>query len=116
MGKITYTRGTTYKITHRYTAPEFLGVTLLFTVKTVPSDEDITDVTTSIMTPKTVAMGGASFPQSTVITIDPEDVAVTVDPAKNYAYSLKVIDSNGDEYAVDSGSFILNAISTNRLS
>jgi hypothetical protein len=115
MGKLTYTRGTTYYLTHTYTAPQYLGVTLIFTVKTAANDSDSTDVTNSIMTPKRISMTGSTFPQTTVIKINPADVASTVVP-NNYYYSIKVIDSNGDEYPCDSGSFTLKAITTNETS
>lgn len=112
MGKITYNRGTTYRLTHKYTAPTYFGENLIFTVKTVENDDDATDTTNIIMTPKEVAMSGSSFPQTTEIVIDPPDVAVTVDPG-TYFYSIKVFDSNGDEYIADSGKFILTAVPTN---
>ncbi len=112
--KILYTRGTTYKLTHTYTAPTYLGVTLLFTVKNAKYDSDVTDVTNSIMTPKTLSMSGSTFPQTTTITINPSDIADTVVPA-TYYYSLKVIDSSGAEYKCDSGTFVLEGITTNRL-
>lgn len=115
MGKITYTRGTTYSLTHTYTAPVFFGVTLLFTVKTVSNDSDVTDLSDVVMAPKDITMSGSSFPQTTTFSINPTDVATTVAPA-TYFYSLKVIDSNGDEYVADSGTFILKAITTNRTS
>lgn len=113
MGKLTYTRGTTYRITHSYTAPTYLGATLYFTVKTSEFNTDATDVSEAVMTPKTIVMSGSVFPQTTTITIAPTDVATSVEPG-DYFYSIKVVDSNGDEYVVDSGQFILQAVTTNR--
>jgi hypothetical protein len=113
--KITYTRGTTYLLTHTFTAPQYLGAKLLFTIKNVANDTDVTDTTNSIITPKTIVMSGSTFPQTTVITISPTDIAATVAPG-TYYYSLKVIDSNGGEYLGDSGQFVLKATSTNRTS
>lgn len=116
MGKITYTRGTTYSLTHTYTAPEYLGVTLLFTVKTIQNDSDASDTTNAVMPPKSVDMSGDSFPQTTVVTINPDDVALTMAPANNYYYSIKVIDSDGQEFMADQGTFVLNAYPTNEIS
>lgn len=110
---INYTRGTTYVISFTYTAPTYLGETLLFTVKDVPYDTDATDVSNSIMTPKTISMTGTSFPQTVEVPIAPTDVADTVNPGK-YFYSAKVVDTNGGEYIIASGPFVLSATSTNR--
>jgi hypothetical protein len=115
MGKLTYTRGTTYYLTHTYTAPTYLGATLIFTVKTVQNDTDATDVTNAVLTPKKITMTGSTFPQTTQIKISPTDVPSTIAPG-NYYYSIKVIDSNGDEYPCDSGQFTLKAITTNETS
>lgn len=112
MGKIAYTRNTTYTITHEYTAPTYLGTNLRFTVKSVQNDTDPTDVTNSILTPKNISMSGSSFPQSTTITIAPTDIAVTQLPG-TYYYSIKIFDSNSGEYVVDSGTFVMTASSTN---
>jgi len=109
---ITYTRGTTYNLTHTYTAPEYLGATLIFTVKTVPNDTDITDLTNAVLTPKVIAMSGSSFPQTTAVTINPPDVPVTMVPG-NYYYSIKIIDTDGEEFIAVSGSFVLKAVPTN---
>lgn len=109
---IIYTRGTTYKITHTYTAPTYLGATLYFTVKKVANDSDATDTTNAVLPPKVITMTGSTFPQTTTITIAPSDVPVTVAPGK-YFYSIKVKDTNGGEYVADSGIFTLEAITTN---
>lgn len=109
---ITYVRGTTYNLTHTYTAPEYLGATLIFTVKTVRNDNDITDLTNAVLTPKTITMSGSSFPQTTNIAINPGDVAVTQNPG-NFFYSIKVIDTDGEEFVVVNGSFVLQAVPTN---
>jgi len=111
---LTYTRGTSYAATHTYVAPVYLGATLLFTVKSVPNDTDITDTTNAIMTPKVITMSGSSFPQTTVIQINPADVSVDTEPGKYY-YSIKVIDTAGKEYAAASGVFNLEAITTNEI-
>lgn len=111
---ITYTRGTSYAVTHNYTAPQYLGATLIFTVKTVQNDTDITDLTNAIMAPKVITMSGSSFPQSTVIQMNPGDVSVDTAPGKCY-YSIKVIDTQGKEYPVASGVFNLVAITTNEI-
>ena len=113
MSQIIYNRGTTYSLTHLYTAPIYFGSTLYFTVKNVEYDADTTDITNSIMTPKTATMTGSSFPQTTIVTILPTDIADTV-PPQDYFYSLKVKDSTGAEYLADSGTFTLNASTTNR--
>lgn len=112
---ITYTRGTTYGLTHTYTAPTYLGAILIFTVKTVPNDTDHTDLTNAVMTPKRVTMTGSTFPQTTSITINPNDVAVTTEPGKCY-YSIKVIDTQGEEFIVVKGVFNLEATTTNETS
>lgn len=112
---ITYTRGTTYNLTHTYTAPTYLGATLIFTVKTVQNDTDNTDLTNAVMTPKKITMTGSTFPQTTPITIHPTDVAVTMAPGK-YFYSIKVIDTQGEEFIVASGTFNLEAVTTNETS
>ena len=112
---LTYTRGTTYNLTHTYTAPTYLGATLIFTVKNVPNDSDETDLTNALFTPKHVTMSGSSFPQTTPITINPTDVAVTMQPGKYY-YSVKVIDTEGEEFVVATGTFTLVAATTNETS
>jgi hypothetical protein len=109
---ITYTRGTTYNLTHTYSAPQYLGSHLIFTVKTVKNDSDITDLTNAVMTPKVLAMSGSSFPQTTAIVIEPGDVPVTMEPG-NYFYSIKVVDTDGEEFIAVSGSFVLVAVPTN---
>lgn len=111
---LTYTRGTTYNLTHTYTAPEYLGATLIFTAKTVANDTDITDLTNAIMAPKIITMSGSSFPQTTNIAINPGDVAVTQIPGKFY-YSIKIIDTDGEEYIVAQGRFNLVAYTTNEI-
>jgi hypothetical protein len=116
MGKIVYTRGTTYYLTVNYTAPTYLGTKVFFTAKNTKYDSDATDATNAIFTPKTASMSGSSFPQSVTLKISPGDVALTVAPSANYSYSVKVLDSNGDEYLIDSGVFVLQAITTNETS
>lgn len=82
-------------------------------MKNLEYDDDVTDVTNSIMTPKTLTMSGSTFPQTTVVTILPTDIADSVIP-NDYYYSLKVKDTTGAEYLADSGTFTLNASTTNR--
>jgi hypothetical protein len=106
---INYTRGTTYNLTHTYVAPQYFGANLIFTVKTVKNDTDITDLTNAVMTPKIIPMTGTSFPQSTHIAIE-----VTMEPG-NYYYSIKVVDTDGQEFIAVSGSFVLAAVSTNEI-
>jgi hypothetical protein len=111
--KLTYARGSTYAITHNYTAPTYLGQTLYFVVKSVPNDTDVTDMTNVIMAPKVITMSGSTFPQTTTITIVPTDVAVSMEPG-NYFYSIKVKDTNADEYVcVLSAPFVLTASTVN---
>jgi hypothetical protein len=71
------------------------------------------DTANAVMTPKKITMTGSTFPQTTTITIAPTDVAISVAPSKNYSYSIKVIDSTGAEYLCQSGTFILQASTTN---
>lgn len=110
--KITYPRTTTYTITHNYTGP-YLGATLYFTVKSTPYDSDPTDITDSLLTPKNITMSGSTFPQTTIITINPSDIADTVAPG-NYYYDIKVLDTNSDVYLCTSGTFVLTASPNNR--
>lgn len=112
---IEYIRGTTYHITHTYTAPTYLGATLLFGVKSVQDDTDPTDATNAIMTYKRISMTGSAFPQTTDIAINPTDVAVTVAPGKYY-YTIKVIDTQGQEFVVAQGTFTLEASTINKTS
>jgi hypothetical protein len=111
---ITYTRGTTYNITHNYTALTYLGTYLIFTVKKVQNDSDITDTTNQILAPKIIPINGTTFPQTTTISINPGDIPVTVGPG-NYYYSIKVFDSAGGQYITQSGSFVLKASTTNEI-
>ena len=113
---ISYTRGTSYALTHTYTAPQYLGEYLIFTVKTVQNDTDNTDLTNAVMPPKVIAMSGSSFPQSTNISIAPTDVEVTMPPNNRYYWSIKVIDTSGAEYIAAQGTFALVAYTTNEMS
>lgn len=108
---ITYTRGTTYSLTHNYTGPA-LGVTLYFVVKSVANDIDASDTANSLFTPKSISMTGSTFPQITNIVISPTDVSVAKTPGTWY-YSLKVKDASGHQYECDAGTFTLNAITVN---
>lgn len=112
MADLEYNRGTTYSFTFNYNPP--VGApdaeTALFTVKT-EIDNDITDLTNNILTPKNVAMTD----NSCVITIDPGDVGMAHDPAKNYVWDIKVIDTDGNIYPAVSGKFKLDVTATNRI-
>lgn len=111
--KITYNRGTTFNITHHYEKngiPSSAGVTLLFTVKP-EIDNDITDANAIIK--KNVNMSGST----NVITINPADVADTVDDGP-YIYDMKVIEAVGPPatiYPAGSGKFVLDVTATNRI-
>lgn len=112
MATLSYVRGTTYKMTFNYTpadgAPD--GATALFTVKT-EIDNDITDTENDILTPKNVAMTD----NSCEIEIEPGDVGMTHDPARNYVWDIKVIDEDGNIYPAVSGKFQLDVTATNRI-
>lgn len=113
MGKLTYSRNTTYGIQHTYQkngVNSTDGVTLFFTVKATQNDSDAGDSTAIIS--KTIAMSGAV----TSFTIDPPDVADTVNPGK-YFYDFKVKEAGTSPLVIhqcDSGTFILEAEPTNR--
>jgi hypothetical protein len=112
MGKITYERGTRATWTHKYLVngvAATTGTTLLFTVKKAANDTDATDTTAIIK--KNITMSGST----NVITILESDVAPTVAPGQ-YHYSIKVVDSVSGPLLADSGTFILNADTTNRTS
>lgn len=112
MAKLSYRRGTTYNITYNYTPPTGApdGAKALFSAKT-QIDDDPTDTVNAIMTPKNVVMTN----NSCVITIKPNDVADTIDAAKNYFFDIKVLDANGDVWPGVSGTFELDVTATNRL-
>ena len=113
MGRIAYTRNTTYTITYTYQVNGVnatTGQTLMFTVKPSPGyDTDSTDTTNSLIK-KDVSMSGN--PTNT-ITINPTDIADTVLPG-TYYYDIKILDQSGAIYLGDSGQFILTATATNR--
>jgi hypothetical protein len=110
---MTYVRSTTFKFTHTYQkngVNSSDGISLLFTVKPTEFDSDASD-STAILT-KTVAMTGAT----TVVTIDPTDIADTVAPG-DYFFSIHIKESNGPPaviYPGISGTFKLVGDSTNR--
>lgn len=111
--KITYARGSSYAITHTYTAPTYLGSILYFVVKSVANDTDVSDTTNTIMPAKVISMTGSTFPQTTTITINPTDVPVSAPPG-NYFYSIKVKDTTSKEYiCVLSAPFVLTASTVN---
>ena len=110
MGKIEYTRSTTMAITHTYRKngeDSDAGQTLFFTVKADKYDSDETDA--SALIKKNITMSGPT----NVIAVDPTDIADTVEPGKYY-YDLRVKESGGNIYLVDSGTFTLVATPTNR--
>jgi hypothetical protein len=112
VGKIVYTRGTTYAVGITYSNTSGVaGAYALMTVKSSPGyDTDATD-SQSIIPPKEVTMvAGAA-----TITIQPSDVGLNTPPG-NYYYSVKVIDTEDEEYVIDSGTFKLVVVSTNRTS
>lgn len=112
MAKLSYTRGTSYSMTFNFTpAPgEADAATCLFTVKT-ELDDDATDTTNAVLTPKNIAMSN----NSCTISIDPSDVADTVEPANNYVYDIRVIDANGKIFDCVHGTFELDRTATNRI-
>src|SRR6185437_10894319 len=105
MGQLTYPRGTTFVITHTYQkngVDSTDGAKLLFTVKQ-PEFDTSTDDSTAIVK-KTITMSGAT----NIIQIDPADVADSVNPG-DYNYDIKVIETGGAQYQVDSGTFTITA-------
>lgn len=112
MADLEYVRGTTYKFTFNYTpAPgDPDAATALFTVKT-EIDNDITDLVNDILVPKNIAMTD----NSCVVEIEPDDVGMEHDPARNYAWDIKVLDADNNIYPAVSGKFKLNVTATNRI-
>lgn len=112
MADLSYVRGTTFSMEFNYTpAPgNAAGATCLFTVKT-EIDNDITDTQNDIMAPKNIPLVG----NSCTITIDPDDVGMTHDKARNYVWDTKVIDEDGKIFPAVSGKFGLNVTATNRI-
>ena len=109
MGKISYTRGTTYTIGVTYAnANGVVGQTVMFTAKTVQYDSDTADATAIFKQDQTLVSNAAT------ITISPSSIAPTVAPG-NYHYDVKVLDVSGEIYPIDSGVFTLKATPTNRL-
>lgn len=110
MGKIVYNRGTTYTIGITYSnANGVNGQTAMFTAKTAKYDGDTADSTAIFKTDVAMAGNAAS------VTITPSSVTDSVAPG-SYYYDVKVLDTSGAVYLIDSGSFVLNATPTNRLS
>lgn len=112
MADLEYVRGTTFKMTFNYTpaAGDPDGATALFTVKT-ELDNDITDLQNDILTPKNVAMTD----NSCVIELEPGDVGMAHDPARNYVWDIKVLDADGNIFPAVSGKFKLDVTATNRI-
>lgn len=112
MADLSYVRGTTFSFTFNYTpAPgEGDGETALFTVKT-EIDNDITDLENDILVPKDISMTD----NSCTVTIDPGDVGMAHDPARNYVWDIKVLDANGKIFPAVSGKFKLDVTATNRI-
>lgn len=112
MGVLTYNRGTTFTLTHIYQkngAPSSDGSELLLTVKQPQYDTDATD--SNAILKKTIPMSG---PSNTIV-INPADIADSVTPGQYY-YDIKVKETGGAIYLADSGTFVLSATPTNRLS
>lgn len=113
MAKITYNRGTTFSFTNVYQIngiPATTGVKLFFTVKSA-DDDDPTD--SAALVKKTLTMSGAS----TVITIQPTDIAMGEDDeAGDYIYDIKIQDSVLGLILVAADIFVLNVTPTNRTS
>ena len=112
MADLAYVRGTTYSFTFNWTPPVGApaGETALFTVKT-ELDNDITDLTNDILTPKNIAMTN----NSCVITIEAADVGMTHEKGSNYVWDIKVMDTDGKIWPAVSGKFKLNVTATNRI-
>lgn len=110
---INYYRNTTFTFTHIYQkngVNSTDGIKLLFTVKPVQNDDSASDATAILK--KTVAMSGAS----TVVTINPGDLADTVAPG-DYYFDIKIIESEGTPpviYQATAGKFTVIAEPTNR--
>lgn len=111
--KMTYVRSTTYSFTHNYQkngVDSNDGQVLLFTVKAAEFDSSTTDSTALLS--KNIAMTGPN----TVVTINPGDIADTVEPG-TYFFSIHIKESDGPPpviYPGISGTFILVGDSTNR--
>lgn len=113
MGKITYKRGTTYNYTNTYQhggVNSTLGSKLYFTVKTVQTDSVVDDSSALFQIP--VTMSGAI----NTVKILPTTVSDTVLPG-TYYYDVKVIEVDPtNQYVVDSGQFVLQGATTNKVS
>jgi hypothetical protein len=93
-------------------AASIAGSTILFTVKSVESDDDTTDSSALIaknVTSHTDAANGIS-----TITLLPADTR-SLDPG-NYYYSIKIDKASDDVtvYELDEGRFVLDGDPTNR--
>lgn len=114
--KITVDRGTTYAITVTYlvdgVATNITGSTILFTVKSTESDDDITD--SSALIQKTITSHTDATHGISTIVLTPSDTR-SVTPG-NYFYSIKIDIASDDVtvYELDEGKFILDGDPTNR--
>jgi hypothetical protein len=109
MGKLSYDRGTTYTIGITYTNENGIaGQTAMFTIKTGQNDSDSTDGAAIFKQDASMSGGAAT------ISITPSSIADSVSPGKYY-YDVKVLDTSGAIYLIDSGRFTLEATPTNRL-
>lgn len=105
---ITYYRSTTFPLTVTVTPPDGLTAnTALFTVKTDQYDDDASD--TDAIVKKTISGVGNVFTTS----IDPSDIADSVDPG-TYYYSIHIVLSDGTIAPFADGKFYLKADPTNR--
>lgn len=108
MSKINYTRNTTLTFGVVYNnANDVPGETVMFTVKSVQFDDSATDATAILQKDASITDGAANF------TINPTDIADTIAPGK-FFYDVKVLDTSGAIYMIDSGQFTLTAWPTNR--
>ena len=111
--QIDYQRNTTYTLTHIYQkngVNSSDGQTLFFTAKESQFDSDPTDGAAIVK--KTISMSGPT----TVFTLDPPDIADSIDPGKYY-WDIKIKESDGPPkiiYPGASGIFNLLGNPTNR--
>lgn len=109
---MTYYRGTTAAWTVNYDNQDtgVPGSSALFTVKAPPGyDADTLDA-------NAIVKHEISLTDNTGnLVIAPGDISDSTLPG-NYSFDVKVIDNNGAIYAIASGTFVLIATPTNRLS
>lgn len=105
-------RGTTYTIGVLYkkngVPTTLVGATVRFTMKTVESDQDMTDASAILL--KNVTDGDVDG--NATITIDPIDTAAIV--PNDFFYDIKVEEAGGAIYKLDEGKIKLDGSPTNR--